>query len=439
MARYYKDNLLEGKQTREKFSHLRDVFFAVLVFTILVLPRNFQVAKMIMIFFIFIFHVLSKTRSVYFNKIVILFLFYYAYVLIGTFIGVANKNPGVGGYFKVEFLWFTLNLMVFSMFRKSTIKYILKAVIIASFVISVYNILLLLLAIMGFDSTWLSQIDPTANVGIHEGYTHITSTNISMMMFSLPVVCGLYLFVEKRTLASININKIFLLITLIATVLTMFLSGRRILWLVMAIVFFLCLFNNRSLSKNQRKSKRTFYIALVLIGLMFVIFLILIGKFDGIVRRFLDAFISTGTEENIRTIEIRELWKGFLKSPIFGHGFGLGVGDKVPGYGVKYEVTYNEMLFNVGIIGTLMYVICMGGFLFSIYNEYKKSKSYRHCLFISLVILVVIFFSTATNPYLGSSFDFYLFLFFPIAIYQCSLRERQEDFKNHIKTKINYL
>ena len=124
------------------------------------------------------------------------------------------------------------------------------------------------------------------------------------------------------------------------------------------------------------------------------------------VTRFKEAF----SPEDYRTIQKPYLIEGFLKSPIFGSGFGAYAGytrsDERPW---MYELTYYQMLFNLGVVGMTV----LGG-LFSLYfvkavqllRQFREGSVIPFGLLIGLFSLVV---GAYSNPYFGG-FDSLFFV-----------------------------
>ena len=125
----------------------------------------------------------------------------------------------------------------------------------------------------------------------------------------------------------------------------------------------------------------------------------------GYVNRFQQAFSS----EDERTIQKPYLIESFKESPMLGSGFGAYAGylrnEERPW---TYELTYHQMLFNLGIIG-----VAVLGSLFSLYfllvvrilRQYKNGSAIPFSILVGFCCLLL---GAYSNPYLRS-FDYLFF------------------------------
>lgn len=248
----------------------------------------------------------------------------------------------------------------------------------------------------------LVGLDYTAAVGIHDGYVHITSTNTSMYMLLYPMFTTAFFVLNKNQCQTFYIKRSILAIfNLIATI-CILLTGRRILWLSMIFSLAFILF-------FVLRKKRYLKLGLFILVGLFVIFLYFGGYLDGLINRFLNAF----SQDDIRYEQLATLSKYIKDKPLFGYGFEREFFLPSKGWINSIEVTYMQMLFNTGIVGCVCY------FIFYIWMICKTAKlevkdEYGEFLkAFSVSCLVFMLFANATNPYIGSSFDFYIFLFVP--------------------------
>lgn len=404
--------------------------FCLLVFFIIITPRIFQIPKIILLVLIIISLLLAKggfnfKRANVFNAIWLNLLF----CVIGTLVAIININKDIFSYAKVNFLWYLLLIVLFFQFEKEILHRIIRTIIWASVYIFAYSILLIFHVAGIINLPFLLLLDATANVGFHSGYIHIVSTNLSMLMFTMPIIFSLIIYAPDRFLSKIKFKRKSLIIILLLNFLTMFLSGRRIMWL--NILFSAILFGLLKFSSGHRIDRRR---RITLLGSVFIIilaiFILLLNT--GILERFFEIFSNS---DNIRFVQIQKLWKGFLQNPFLGTGFGHEI-NTIPGYEgtTIVEVTYNLMLYNTGIIGTMLYVIYILKIIQLILKEIKKNNYYKPLLIGVLVGFMLIIFNTATNPYMTSSFDFHIFQIFPLWIIYLS-QKTKNSYTQHIKIK----
>lgn len=385
--------------------------FQSLLFLMLVIPRTGELIKIVlivcMVFLVLIDLVISK--EILINKKILTFIsIYLTYAILASFVGLIRNNPGAYGFIKVNILYpIILTLFVLYVRRFYQYEKLLRIILIASNVISIYSILLFLVNIGYWPEALFIDFDVTSNVGIHDGYVHLTNTNLSMLIFSAPLCT--YLIIKNYN--SLVISKRFLLLTGLLLIVASLLSGRRILWIAILISIMLLVINK--LLKFSLKNLLLIVFSLILLILIFNIlqehgYL----SIDGIIERFNGAFKYN--EENVRFEQAIALWEGFKSYPILGSGAGVGVENFVRSNSApwNYELSYNLILYNSGLIGFILYATCHIYLLFMLWNRSRKSKDViAGALFLSYVIVL---FANATNPYFSSSFDFLWFIFIPL-------------------------
>ena len=110
-----------------------------------------------------------------------------------------------------------------------------------------------------------------------------------------------------------------------------------------------------------------------------------------------------------RVFQSSALYSEFLKNPFIGSGIG-GVTDVIRSEGSPwvYELTYMQMLFNFGIIGSVCIVLTIAYTIYKIKNNSRRVRSCYSVVDRSMLSgAMFLLFGAATNPYLGS-FDFLL-------------------------------
>jgi hypothetical protein len=345
------------------------------------------------------------------SNVLLIFAFYYIYVLIGTVGALINFNSSTVSYLTVLIGWFSLYLLVFLAIRKNDMRIILKASFWAFFFVTLYNLMLVGIAYNIIPDNPLSTLDYTAAVGIHEGYVHITSTNTSMFILLYPLFFTAIITLSKKQFKRLGFNNIAVLITVLLSTICIILTGRRILWIVVGLtIIFNLLFIIR------KKYRTTAIFVTMIVCICFVYVLARKGILTGLINRLVAAFDENS--EGIRFEQIKYLWQYFLEQPFFGHGF--AVYFYLPSYGVVniIETSYSLMLFNVGIVGTVFYCLFYFGFVGILFSIKTRNKIKYFLKQYAILALLIAFFANATNPYIGSSFDFYIFIFLPFFSYK---------------------
>jgi len=124
------------------------------------------------------------------------------------------------------------------------------------------------------------------------------------------------------------------------------------------------------------------------------------------ISRLKQAFSS----EDERTIQRPYLIAGFMKSPVFGSGFGAFAGyvrsDERPW---TYELTYHRMLFNLGIVGVTVLGVLFSLYFATVVRQLRQFKDEATIPFALLVAYCSFFVGAYSNPYFGS-FDLLFFV-----------------------------
>lgn len=401
-----------------KIENCGTVLFCLLTYLSFFIPQNISHVKLVLFLIIlyiaFLKIITIKTFKI--NKEALMFMFLFLiYSITTSSIGFIRNNPGAWGFFRVNVIYPILLFMCgFLITNKYKFKRIIIVCAIVAICISFYTFLFLFQNTGVIDLPIFVVLDEYSGVGIHQGYVHVTNMNASMLIFLFPLL----LFSSQDSMFFCRRDKKLLLISSILCVPTMFISGRRMLWLVMILTllwFFLA--NSKGVSLRQRKKRIFLLITVFLIAI--VPFVLLIHKYQinigGLLDRLYYAFSSYDQygRNNVRIEQIIALFKGFLEYPILGSGAGIGVSDytraKLAPW--RYELSYMLILYNSGILGVTFYFCSFFVLLKALWIKSKRCDLMARALFVALIMGIL---ANATNPYISSSFDFLLWIFIPI-------------------------
>ena len=394
------------------------IFFFLITF----IPRshsNVKLPLMVILLFISFLFLIAYRKQIYISKTLLVFiLVFILYGIFGVFIGslYSNSTSALLDYIRLYLLW-GMVYGIFSITISNTDKFYLlfKVLETSNLVIAVYNLLIYLNAVNITNFDFLYNIDAQSRIGIHDGYVQITSHNLGTLIFTTPFLIAIFLNEKKKSR--------FRLFNILLSVFVIFLSGRRAALLNIAltpvIILGISLITNRK-KVNIRAIRKIFVTSLLLIGTIFMMQILKIVDLNVFFLRFLDAFKSN--EDNVRSIQINELMKGFSNYPLFGSGFGKGVEGIVRDSQQpwSYEVILVSMLYNTGLVGMSIYS-------YSIYLNLKvglKTLKNNHApyMFGLLVGYINFLIANFTNPYLAS-FDFTWVLFIIVAYYNYLVRK----------------
>ena len=397
-----------------KRTRATNFLWGCLLFLIIAFPRILQIEKIVLCLLITFFSILIERQCLISHKMICFLRFWIPYVFITSAVGILYGNVGQGIYdfIKVNAINLGLYVIIISCISRSEhYETTMKVLTISLGYIAAYNLLLILGSYSGLNLSWLQSWDATAGVGVHEGYSHIVSTNLSMTMFLFPLI----LFNLRVNSFKKIVSDKFAKIVLITTAIAMILSGRRMIWIVLAVSLFVFFLKE---SKNPLKMIE-YMIAVAVIAVVGISFLESRGiiSIKGLIERFQFAFAALDEygQVNARTSQSSQLIEGFMNHFFFGNG----AGATIPGFYRNdnspwmFELSYHLVLFQSGIVGAVFYFSSLLSIAKTIWKRGCISKEYRFAVFVAYLCGL---FSNATNPYFSSSFDFMIWLFIPILL-----------------------
>jgi hypothetical protein len=256
-------------------------------------------------------------------------------------------------------------------------------------------------------------------VGFHKGYIQLNNINIGMLAMILP-------YIVSRLIISQTVNKA-LMFGLVFSLIASGLASRRSIFLLFLLAPIITLLTVKlSGLHHNYVGARVMKIYLIILAIVFLTFFWMY-KIDremlsGLLERLFSAFVFG--EENIRYVQNENLMHHWAESPILGSGFG-GLIDVVRAKGRpwNFETTYTKLLFNAGLVGT---VLLVSSFLFHLKVAIDGISSHKDSQFLIPLIVAFLSISVAaiTNPFF-SSFDFLISLsIIPLVINSKVLKNR---------------
>jgi hypothetical protein len=326
--------------------------------------------------------------------------------LVWAFVGLLHYRNYIDGALdalRLYVMWSVAFVVLFTFLRAtSSLDIMHKAIVMAGIVIPAINLVGLYDQFNGggiiSEGIWEEM---EMEVGLGNGYLQFNSINISTMFVIAPYLLSLQLRSDAGKSNSL-LTKLALVLSLVLVVL----SGRRALWIVVALTPCTVLLMSRltdSYGLIKRGGKRVLLASAVagVVGLGAVLIIpegALDGEYMGAINRLKQAF----SPDDERTIQKPYLIDAFKESPVFGSGFGATASyirsDVRPW---RYELTYYQMLFNLGIVGVALLIT-----LFSIYflfvvrllRQFKNRSVIPFALLIGFCSLVV---GAYSDPYFG--------------------------------------
>lgn len=348
-----------------------------------------------------------------------LILFYAVLAMAGLAWGIvglfhhANQETGVTDAIRLYVAWSAAFVVLYTLLRVDPtggLRPLHRAMVAAGIAIASLNIFGLADQVLGWGlmpdhvRVALDQF-----IGIHEGYVQITSQNIAAMFLIVPYLAA----VTMRADASWA-NTRWTRLSLALSLLLAALSGRRALWLATALLPYTVLglaLASRSLGRLRPWARRGLvsYCAIGVLG-------------AGVVALAPEQMPSVPTVEHVkaafsaqdeRSIQKPWLIEGFAESPWIGAGFGSAV-RYLRDYGrpwTGYELTYFQMLFNLGMLGTALLVGLVVAYAWRVIATMRRRPEGSAVPFALLVAFASLLLGAYSNRYFGS-FDLLFFVGF---------------------------
>ena len=388
----------------------------LLVATLAVLAQSYTGVKLLFLaFFIIATLVDAGTRKtiILYPRLLFFYLAMASFGFIWAIIGLSNPTnyfTGIMDSLRLYCLWSCPFLLIFTLLRnQSSFVPIHYALVLAGILIFVINGLGLLDEYSGLDlfsDGFRKELN--LRVGINDGYIQITSRNIGSLFFITPYLLAFVVRGEGEGVESTSAK-----LSLAACLILTAVSGRRALLLVVAISPLLILLisvlsGSYSLLKAGSRTILITYLVTFVAVIGAASTQVTYNPDNAYVQRVEEAFSSSDE----RTIQKPYLLEAFRAHPVIGAGYGAFAGyqrnDEAPWI---YELTYHQLLFNVGIVGTILFSSLVSGYFLVVLNIIRRSKNESAVPFALTVGLISLAIGAYSNPYLGS-FDFLFFVGF---------------------------
>ncbi len=403
--------------------------FGFLIFLMLSFPVYLQPLKIVILLLLCVSAFFHKGSKLVYSKPVRFFcISWLLFYICNVFVGLIYNAPGVWSVARLNILYFAIFFfLIGSLNETNYFNSALKGIFYANYFIALYNIAYLVFAYLGL-IRYFPIIDAFSGVGIHSTYTHITTTNLSMTIFTFPLMISLS---KDKNIIS-QFGKTNYIIMLALTAIIMLFSGRRILWIALLVSVFYWIIKQDNLS---RKLKSIIGIALISV----IVITIFGSKFgidlNGLIDRFNNAFSRVDSEyqiENVRYIQSNQLIEGFKEKPILGHGAGsvLTNYSRSKSTPWAFELSYHKVLYDGGIFGGIIYFLALISIVLNLRKDYQSIVAKG-----LLLSYIIVLFANATNPYFSQSFDFILFIIIPLLYLNIDKNYSLDSYANEIEVQ----
>jgi len=262
------------------------------------------------------------------------------------------------------------------------------------------------------------ELDQGQGAGFYEGFTEYKMYSISSLLFLVPFALHrtIYLHYSRRLKPRI-------ILLLSASVILVFMTGRRAVQLVVVLTPIMIYASHVILRCKFKKSKKMspksafFSIVIYLLGILGVVYLLgaMGSNTDVMWSSFSNGFdFEQGKDASVRAEQFYSLMNGWLNSNLL---FGVGNGGSVDlirseKFVWAYELTYVYLLFSTGIIGVTFY---FGWFAWGLVRIRKGLElNPRMASYVTPMITGVfgLGIGAVTNPYFGK-FDYLWIIMMP--------------------------
>jgi hypothetical protein len=353
---------------------------------------------------------LRRIRIVVCRRLVLFYLWIGLAGLMWAFVGLLHPGNYVQGdleALRLYVVWSAAFVVLYTLLRVGpSLQLMHTAMVIAGILIPLINFVGLYDQFngLGLISDGIRQELNIEN-GFGDGYIQMNSVNIGVMFLIAPYLLSLQFRADEGKSNS-KLTKLALVLSLILAAV----SGRRALWLVVALTPFTILLLSRltgsyGLMKAGRRRLLLACAAASVVGLSMLSILPESALDVGSVSHLKRAFSS----EDERAIQEPYLIDGFLESPVLGSGFGGYAGyQRSELRPWTYELTYHKLLFNMGIVGTASLLTLFSLYFLLVIRLLRRFKYGSAIPFGLLVAFCSLLLGAYSNPYFGS-FDFLFF------------------------------
>lgn len=406
-----------------------------LFFFMLFAPRTYQNVKIPLLIFVvlmIITRMLAVQKINLHPKVNLWFLLLLIYGSIWSYIGAIQGNPGTLDSLRLNIVWVLLYaLFICGIYSRDILDSLVKTIFAAAIAISLYSVYSVLYTAGFLPYTFLADLDMGDRIGINEGYIQLTAHNVGTLAFVNPFLFAAIFFSNEDRV--FGFRRKWAIAVFVLTLITVLVSGRRVLWINVVLTPFVCLvlaflLDGTSKKMAIRKSIRAIivlYILLLISGVLLQLYT------SWSIRSFCDRLFEAFDSGGVRQQQMKALLAGFTDNPIWGTGFGKGVKEVIrdPERPWNYELSYILNLYNTGIVGTLYYFSLIGWVYYQLVKLLKKNKVERRIAMPLLVGLSTFLIANATNPYYGS-YDFMWTLFLPVAYINLALLRKSVNEKH---------
>ena len=124
---------------------------------------------------------------------------------------------------------------------------------------------------------------------------------------------------------------------------------------------------------------------------------------------------DSAKSDNQRILQANAFVKNIVKKPILGYGHGAYMSEiqRSEEKPWRYEISYLDIIYHVGLIGFLLYAIGPIWIIMSLMKIIRFNRKHRNKAYAILIGFFCIFITYASNPYLNA-LDIQWVIYYPI-------------------------
>ncbi|MBE3094546.1 MAG: hypothetical protein IMZ52_05905 [Actinobacteria bacterium] len=393
----------------------------ILFFLMIVFPQTYQLFKipLLSVVLMWVISVVLLSGKIKIQgQILLWFLVYLSYGVIWGALGLINGKEYAIDFVRLHVTWVIIYLLLVVMVSKPYhIEKAQKIMIWSALVIAIININYFLYGIGAYHIPFLTTLNMGQAVGIHSGYSQLNTQNIGSLFFLVPFIFSGIAINRGKCFAGFSLK--FTTFVLLTCILATFLSGRRMLLIIVALTPIIFIFVVRVSDSYKIKPNQLIKLLIGTIIVLFSILYIFYHKLGWNLQNFVEHLTFSGEYAvgiEYRVNKIREMIGEVYEYNLF---FGTGGGSPA------FEVTFIQTFHETGIIGLIVNLSLYMWVFIRMLIIIKRRNDQKYQGIPLLVGSVCFFIAMWANPF--GSFDFMWTLFLPVAFINNYLRNQSKN------------
>jgi hypothetical protein len=365
--------------------------------------------------------------------------------------GWIRNTPGAFKQAQVYILWPLIYIILLTSLKEQKLLIGLeRTIVISTIVLSIYGIVHVLanLSILPEFFSRSPFKSETIGFGYRKGFMEMTLPGINSLPFLVPFcITALFYWVPEKE--HFPVKRSLIWIAILSGLVFSFITARKAVWLVILISPIVALtlsYISDPKLRIRRKinKKRFYYFVFILLPVLVFVYIFITSIYDfnlnSILKEFFSGFRISSRNEVARYHQFSALVKGWLEHPLFGSGLGATAAKygsvRSPSSPWSYELFYLALLFQVGLVGMIIY---SSGVIWTYFQGIKIIKSSvvnKRIIMPFLVGMTCMFVAGGTNP-VFIRFDALWFFFIPIAIINNWMLNRKKEDNEYVAIEVN--